>query len=151
MLIWEFQLFRLPRPTLHFYGYMTACLSDKAWNETCGGMKGKEYARVLDRHMLVSTCMPELVTRSCMACHAKDPLNALTEQFERTPFSHFKMFQIPFAPWNAWKLLLTTETNVLSLLPPKRAPNWFQGKWFPQTWLPAVIGLYVTHPFPHAC
>lgn len=52
---------------------------------------------MLDGQMLVLTCMLEQAPRSCMECHTEDPLNALTEQFGGTPFSHFKTFQIPFA------------------------------------------------------
>lgn len=150
--IWEFQLFRLSLPFISVDMWRDVLMT-KALNDTCGGnirivMQTRYRWRA---HMLVSTCMPEQVSQSCMECHTKDPLNALTEQFHCTPFSPFRMFQVPFPLWNAWKQLLSTGTNnVLSLLSPKRAPNWFQGEWFPQTWMPAVIGLYVTHPFAHA-
>lgn len=150
LFIWECQSFRLSLPLIPV-AMRWDVLMTKALNDTCGGVYRQWRTHLLDGQMLVSACMPEQATRSCTECHTKDPLNALTEQFGRTPSPHFETFQVACAPWNAWKLLLTTETDVLSLLAPKRPPNWFQGKWFPQTWLPAVIGLYVTHPFPHAC
>lgn len=144
--IWELQLFRLFLPHI----------STNTWWDVLGirelSRRGGDEINphIVDGQMLFPTSMLEQATWFCMECHAKDPLNTLTERFGCTPFSLSEMFPIPFALWNAWKLLLTTETNMLSLLSLKWALNWFQGKCFPQTWLQAVIGLYVTHPFWHA-